>query len=177
MAIERLGRSLFKKLKQMREEQHGSALMSVSYQNSNDEIIQERVVLFKNESAYPDISPNDDGYRMLTLFRFWNMMYYFHPYIGHFEKRWRELLPEFIRIFAKARDRKSFDTACARLVFAMKDGHTLPYGLETNIDGELLWKNNNYLPVEAVMADSCRILITRINAENVPMTESSLETI
>lgn len=74
-------------------------------------------------------------------------MYYFHPYIGHFEKRWRELLPEFIRIFAKARDRKSFDTACARLVFAMKDSHTLPYGLETNIDGELLWKNNNYLPV------------------------------
>lgn len=168
MARERLGRSLFKKLKQMREEQHGSALMSVSYQNSNDEIIQERVVLFKNESAYPDISPNDDGHRMLTLFRFWNMMYYFHPYIGHFEKRWRELLPEFIRIFAKARDRKSFDTACARLVFAMKDSHTLPYGLETNIDGELLWKNNNYLPVEAVMADSCRILITRINAENYP---------
>lgn len=147
MARERLGRSLYKKLKQMREEQHDSALMSVSYQNSNDEIIQERVVLFKNESAYPDISPNDDGYRMLTLFRFWNMMYYFHPYIGHFEKRWRELLPEFIRIFAKARDRKSFDTACARLVFAMKDSHTLPYGLETNIDGELLWKNNNYLPV------------------------------
>lgn len=168
MERQRLGRRLYNRLRSMRDEQHGDAMMTVGYQNSNEEIIQERVAMFKNESAYDNINPNDDGYRMLTLFRFWNMMYYFHPYIGHFEKKWRELLPEYIRVFAKARDRKDFEIACAGLISAVKDSHTLIYGLETNIDGELMWKYNNYLPVEAVMSDSCRILITRINAENYP---------
>ena len=57
---------------------------------------------FRHENDYPQISPNDDGYRMLGLFRFWNMVQYFYPYRYKMKENWHDVLTEFIPIVALA---------------------------------------------------------------------------
>lgn len=127
--------------------------------------------MFKNESAYEGITSADDGYRMLALFRFWNMIYYFYPYTMYSEVEWRKCLPKLIRIFAKARDKEDLEHAYVIMLENLKDGHALAYGNDGNINSKLLFNNKNILPMDVSMVDSCGVLIKRINTSNVPEKE------
>lgn len=100
---------------------------------------KDRHLFFYNESDYDAILPSDDGYRMLALFRFWNMIYYFHPYIYRMEKKWELLLPYYIRLFAEAKDRRRLEEACIRLTCELKDVHSVFFGCKENIQKKV-WR-------------------------------------
>ncbi len=101
--------------------------------------LEEKVTGFINEPAYLNATAEDVGHRLFSLFRFWNMIYYFHPYMRTMEKQWLNLLPEYIKLFALANSRLEYDDAVYRLCCELKDGHTRVYGLENNIESMRLW--------------------------------------
>ncbi|HZV42870.1 MAG TPA: hypothetical protein VFF90_00240, partial [Saprospiraceae bacterium] len=51
---------------------------------------------FKNENAYSTMTYPDAGFRMLTLFKYWNIIQYYFPYKNLIEEDWKNVLEEFI---------------------------------------------------------------------------------
>lgn len=51
---------------------------------------------FHNEKGYPNIEFPDYGYRLLAVFRFWNMVEYFFPTKYLIDKNWNDVLKEYI---------------------------------------------------------------------------------
>ena len=62
-------------------------------------------------------------YRMLALFKYWNVIYYFYPYKYLMDRSWDETLSEFIPIFMEASDFQSYRKAVSKLATRLNDGH------------------------------------------------------
>lgn len=140
-------KKLYRRLADLEAFVNGSPCYCLGYMQGKD-----RHTAFYNETCYDHIPPSDDGYRILALFRFWNMMYYFHPYLYQMEEKWEQLLPDYIRLFADARDRKDFEEACVRITSELKDAHSEFYGTKENILRNM-W-HSMYLPLDLSIRNS-----------------------
>jgi hypothetical protein len=79
--------------------------------------------VFTNEPAYRSIVVPDSGYRLLALFRFWNMIQYWFPYRDVIGEPWDGVLREFIPRLAAAQDRDAYALALATLIARVNDTH------------------------------------------------------
>ncbi len=79
--------------------------------------------IFKNENAYTDMKYPDAGYRLLSLFRYWNMIQYFFPYKYLIGEDWNLILPEFILKFIQASSEIEYQTVVLELVTRINDTH------------------------------------------------------
>jgi hypothetical protein len=55
------------------------------------------------------------AYRLLALFRFWNVIHYFYPYKDLLDQDWDTVLPRFVPQFAAARDALEYGQAVAEM--------------------------------------------------------------
>lgn len=78
---------------------------------------------FTNEIIYEDIKSHDVNHRILTLFRFWNMVEYFFPYKDITDKNWSRVLGEYLPTVYQHEDPLLFQTEIARLISDINDGH------------------------------------------------------
>lgn len=82
--------------------------------------------IFKNEESYmgknhlPDV-----GYRLLALFRYWNIINYFYPYKYLTDKKWDNILHEYISPFVTADTRLRYEQVTARLLCEICDSHAI----------------------------------------------------
>lgn len=76
------------------------------------------------EDAYPDMDYADQGYRMLALFRFWNLVEYYYPYKDIMEEDWDQVFRDFLPKFAEGSDERSYKEACAELTTRIHDSHS-----------------------------------------------------
>lgn len=83
---------------------------------------------FKNEAGYRSMKAEDDGFRMLALFRYWNIIEYFFPYKHLFTEDWSSILKEFLPQFAANRSPLDYRLTCWRLVNKVHDSHASIYG-------------------------------------------------
>ena len=84
--------------------------------------------VFDREKAYKELEAPDAGFRLLALFRFWNVAEYWSPYRELIGENWDAVLAEFVPRLVAAREgveyRHQMITAIARL----NDGHANLYG-------------------------------------------------
>lgn len=78
---------------------------------------------FRGESFYHKLEQVDVGYRLLSLFRFWNVVQYFYPYKSLFFDSWESVLREFIPYFIKAENNEQYTALLLRLAARMNDSH------------------------------------------------------
>jgi len=78
---------------------------------------------FSNERDYKKPEYPDAGYRLLALFRFWNMIEYWYPNRDLLRGTWDGVLAEFIPRVLRARDRDEYRLAMIDLVVQIHDGH------------------------------------------------------
>lgn len=77
------------------------------------------------ERAYEDIDvASDDGYRLLALYRFWNLIAYWFPNRGLIDTDWDTVLRRAVPEIAVAHDETAFATAMLRVAAEVKDTHT-----------------------------------------------------
>jgi carboxyl-terminal processing protease len=62
-------------------------------------------------------------YRLLTLFRYWNIVNYFSPYKYITSQKWETVLHQFIPEFYEAKDTLQYHTSIIKLIAALGDGH------------------------------------------------------
>lgn len=77
----------------------------------------------RSDSPYKEMKYPTRSYRLLSLFRHWNIIHFFFPYDEHLDEPWGKVLPEFIPVFAEASDAASYQVAVQRAVARIRDGH------------------------------------------------------
>ncbi len=79
--------------------------------------------VFKNEEGYSQMAWTDDGFKLLALFRYWNMIEYWFPYRHLMDDDWDEVLREFIPRMTAADDELSYKLTLLALIGRIQDTH------------------------------------------------------
>jgi len=83
---------------------------------------------FKNENAYPSMKYPDAGFRLLTLYRYWNIIQYYFPYKNLIEEDWKKVLEEFIPKLINANNETNYTLAVLELIGRVHDTHANIWG-------------------------------------------------
>jgi carboxyl-terminal processing protease len=75
-----------------------------------------------SEKKYNDPLPNKN-YRLLSLFRFWNIIHYFFPYYNLMDEHWDKVLKNYIPKFMHTEDTLSYHLMCYEIATKLCDGH------------------------------------------------------
>ena len=75
------------------------------------------------ENPYAEMTYPSEEYRLLSLFRFWNVIDIFFPYKHLLDRPWPETLEEFIPKFQNAGDAVDYTLRVMELVTNIKDTH------------------------------------------------------
>tara|TARA_R110001583_G_scaffold118679_1_gene270119 strand:- start:4235 stop:6541 length:2307 start_codon:yes stop_codon:yes gene_type:complete len=78
---------------------------------------------FTNENPYTMMPFPDKGFRLLALYRYWNMIQYFFPYRHLTDKDWNRVLKEYIPLFIDGKSELEYELATVQLVGEVKDTH------------------------------------------------------
>lgn len=117
---------------------------------------------FKNENPYSNMSYPDDGFRLLSLFRYWNMINYFFPYKHLMDKDWNTKLIEYIPQFINAKNELEYELAAIQLIGDIQDTHANLWGGADKIDE---WKGLNYSPVHVRFIENQLVVTDYYNEE------------
>lgn len=82
-----------------------------------------KVAKFKNENDYAEMECPDAGFRLLALYRYWNMVYYFFPYRYLMDADWNTVMRNHIPSFVLANDKKTYWKSVKRLIAQIDDTH------------------------------------------------------
>ncbi|MBK8628383.1 MAG: peptidase S41 [Saprospiraceae bacterium] len=99
---------------------------------------------FKNENPYTNMSYPDDGFRLLSLFRYWNMIHYFFPYKHLMNEDWNNKLGQYIHLFINAKDETEYELTAVQLIGDIHDTHANLWGGHDKIRE---WKGTYYPPI------------------------------
>ncbi len=83
---------------------------------------------FTNENAYRDMPYPDAGFRLLSLFRYWNMIKYFFPSTYLTDKDWNTVLNEYIPMFLTAQNGLEYELAALQIIGDIQDTHANLWG-------------------------------------------------
>jgi C-terminal processing protease CtpA/Prc len=83
---------------------------------------------FFAERRYPNHPAPDAGYRLLALFRFWNIIQYWFPYRDVMDEDWDAVLREFIPIVTAPMDADEYRLAMILLTGRVHDTHANLWG-------------------------------------------------
>lgn len=76
-----------------------------------------------SEAQYTAMALPNASYRLLGLFRYWNIIEYFHPAKYAMGQPWHQVLTQFVPRFQQATDTLRYQHALQQLISATHDGH------------------------------------------------------
>ncbi len=117
---------------------------------------------FKNENIYPNMPYPDDGFRLLSLFRYWNMINYFFPYKHLMDKDWNLALEEYIPIFCNAKNELEYELAVLQLLGEVQDTHANLRGGHNAVE---YWKGKYFPPVHLGFVENQLTVLDYYNPE------------
>ena len=79
---------------------------------------------FDSEDSYEDLENPDWRYRLLALYRFWNVIEYWFPYRNLISEEWDDVLREFIPRMIAAESPGDYVLELMALAARAEDGHT-----------------------------------------------------
>ena len=118
---------------------------------------------FQNENAYPHMKWNDTGYRLLSLFRYWNIIEYFFPYKNLLEKNWDDVLKEYIPKMVAGADEQSYKLTLLRLIGEVHDTHANIWQMDNVIDD---FFGTNIVPIEVKFIDNKAVVVQTFDQLN-----------
>jgi C-terminal processing protease CtpA/Prc len=114
-----LGTKLSSQLIKIRNTKRGSSNYYFTFTSASN-------VDFTNERDYPSINWNDDGFRLLTVFRYYNMIEYFFPYKNLIGEEWHNIPAEFISKILAAKDDFEAQKVVLEMITRINDSHAFP---------------------------------------------------
>ncbi len=117
---------------------------------------------FKNENPYSNMTYPDDGFRLLSLYRYWNMINYFFPYKYLMDEDWNNKLSGYIPLFINAKNELEYEMAAIRMIGGVQDTHANLWGGADKVEE---WKGKNYPPVHVRFIEDRLAVTGYYNAE------------
>ncbi len=119
---------------------------------------------FTNENNYPLMDYKNNQYRLLGLFRLWNVMEYYYPYVDLSDNNWHDVLLTYIPIMLEGNDKWSYEETLIKMTAELKDSHirfTDPY-LYWHLFGEYqlpiaIVQAEGKIVVQNVFNDTCKL--------------------
>lgn len=169
----------------IRDNRNNGVTHYVTYERSFAKITNEKTYKPYWTFQYPSVE-----YRLLLLFRYWNIINYFSPYKYLNGRDWNHVLKEKIPIFVNVADTLGYHLEYIKLLSSLNDGHStisMTPALE-NFFGKYYWVPfecryiKHKFVVSKIINDSIASLInikvgdiiTSINGEKVKSTWKSL---
>ncbi|AWK05746.1 hypothetical protein HYN56_16480 [Flavobacterium crocinum] len=90
--------------------------------------------IFENEVVFPNMKFNDDGLKLIALFRYWACIEYLFPYKDMTDSGWKGILSKYIPKFLAADDELSYKLLLIELFKETGDSHAALYDLGKCID-------------------------------------------
>lgn len=118
--------------------------------------------IFKNERSYKAMSYSDAGYRLLSLFRYWNIIQYFYPYKHLIGEDWNAVLPEFVLKFAHAKSELEYKLALLELIARVHDTHANIWQQDKALN---TYKGSNYAPPKITFVEGKAMVTGYLNDE------------
>jgi C-terminal processing protease CtpA/Prc len=87
-------------------------------------------MLAQQDNPYAQMSTPTEEYRLLALFRFWNVINYFYPYKPLMDQPWGAVLTDFIPRFMEGTSALDYQTTVAEMVARLQDSHGFVRGLQ-----------------------------------------------
>nr|WP_307990740.1 S41 family peptidase [uncultured Niameybacter sp.] len=112
----------------------------------------------KNEKDYNNMRSEDDGYKLLSLFRYWNIIEYYFPYRTVMDKDWNDVLIEFIPKFEVCGDDLSYKLTVSELISQIQDSHASV--MDTRRTLYRYW-GTKFAPIKFQIIDN-QVVITQI---------------
>lgn len=109
------------------------------------------------ENKYENIRNPDAGFRLLSLYRYWNMIQYFFPYKNLIGEDWKDVLTEFIPLFLESKEKQAYTLTALKLIARIHDTHADIYG-NPEIEN---YFGTRTVPLEIIFAEG-RAVITGI---------------
>lgn len=98
---------------------------------------------FENESRLPATTYPDSGFRILALFRYWNIINYLFPYKNLIEVDWNKMLPEYLPRLFNAKDALEYRLTFLEIISKIKDTHANIWGSDMELEK---YKGNFQVP-------------------------------
>ncbi len=120
-----LGKSLFEQLNHIKINRHQGSNYYVKPGRTNTPNFIEK--------SYPKMDFKDDGFRLLAVFRYWNIIEYFFPYKHLIGEDWDLILAEYILKIIVGDDELSYKKTLLNLITEINDSHALGYDQTSTI--------------------------------------------
>lgn len=117
---------------------------------------------FTHENTYPGMSYPDNGFRLLSLYKYWNMIEYFYPNKHLTNKKWNTVLKEYISKFINSKDELEYEFASLQLIGELNDTHANLWGGGDKIS-EL--RGTNFAPFRAEFIENRFVVTDYYNPE------------
>ncbi|MFK7747336.1 MAG: S41 family peptidase [Kordia sp.] len=118
---------------------------------------------FLNENKYKDMNYPDAGFRLLTLYRYWNMIHYYFPYKNLTDKDWSSVLKEYIPKFINASSELEFEIAALHIIGDVDDTHANLYGGDDKFE-QMLGKHT--APFKVSFVENKLVVVRYYNPEH-----------
>lgn len=160
-----LGESLVTGLSQLKEIPAIRNRSKAPMNFEKDKIHGVGLTTFSNEKTYENMDYSDINYRLLGLFRYWNAMEYYYPYLDILDDDWNDVLTEFIPQITEGTDKQSYELTLVAMSTKLHDTHAL-FEDETFLKKEfgqytapvIITKAEGKLVVSYVWDETCPLL-------------------
>ena len=124
---------------------------------------------FSNEATHMIFNYGNMSNRLLGLFRVWNAVEYYFPYLDIMDEDWGELLAEYIPKMLEGRDQKTFELTIAELTAHLQDAHVslLDQKVFLNVFGKYS------LPVELTQAEG-KVVVQNVFGDTCPLQRGDI---
>ncbi|MBS1786707.1 MAG: hypothetical protein JST85_03245 [Acidobacteria bacterium] len=119
----------------------------------------------QKDNPFPQMSFPTEEYRLLALFRFWNVINYFYPYKHLTDKPWGGVLTDFIPRFLENKSALEYEMTVAEMVARMQDSHGFVRGLR-NLDSHL----GMFAPPLRLMSAGGKLVVADLMDESAAQT-------
>ncbi len=123
---------------------------------------------FINEDPYRYRRYPDTGFRLLALYRYWNIVQYFFPYKHLIDKDWNEIQMEYLSQVVNAKDELEYELAFLKLIGEIQDTHgQLTMGNERIMSA----RGNYYAPFKVQFIEDHLVVTDYYKSELVDVSE------
>jgi len=124
--------------------------------------------IFNNEKPYLDMKYPDTGFRLLSLYRYWNIIHYFFPYKDLIGEDWKGVLNEFIPKFINAKNETEYKLTTLELITRIHDTHANIWGQDETFNK--YW-GENYSPLRISFIEEQVVVVGYFDKELGERTE------
>lgn len=123
----------------------------------------ELYVEFLHERQYFAVNQLPDaGFRLLALYRYWNMIHYFFPYKYLTDNILDDILQEYIPLFVSAENRLEYELAALQMIGETNDSHAGILGGFSSVE---TLRGNKYAPVRVWFIEGKLVVTEYYNPE------------